>query len=147
MEQTGQKPEGKGMGVAGFVISLVALVLYIVIAGIVAAQAVFGGGYGLAIFWLIFSLLGTLLSVMGMMKLGKTGGKKGLAITGMILGILATLLSAWLIINIGKIQQTSADFGNEFKDALEQGVNQSMDSLQNEMNKSLDSLNNAASGH
>jgi hypothetical protein len=147
MEQTTTKPEGKGMGVAGFVISLVALVLYIVIAGIVAVQAALGGGYGLGVFWLIFSLLGTVLSVMGMMKLGKTGGKKGLAITGMILGIVATLLSAWLVMGIGKIQESSAMIGNEFKDALEQGMNQSMDSLQTEMNNMADSMNNAASGN
>jgi hypothetical protein len=147
MEQATQKPEGKGMGVAGFVISLVALVLYIVIAGIVAVQAALGGGYGLGIFWLIFSLLGTGLSVMGMMKLGKTGGKKGLAITGMILGIVATLLSAWLVMGIGKIQESSAMFGNEFKEAMEQGMNQSMDSLQMEMNNMTDSMNNAPAGN
>jgi hypothetical protein len=31
MEQSTQKPEGKGMGVAGFVISLVALVFYFIV--------------------------------------------------------------------------------------------------------------------
>jgi hypothetical protein len=147
MEQTTQTPQGKGMGVAGFVISLVALVLYIFIAGVVALQAALGGGYGLGIFWLVLSLLGTLLSVMGMMKLGKTGGKKGLAITGMILGIVSTLLSAWLVIGIGAIQEKSAMIGNEFKDAFEQGMNQSLDSLQNQVNNMADSMNNAASGN
>ncbi|MBK7183505.1 MAG: hypothetical protein IPH89_11515 [Bacteroidetes bacterium] len=39
MEQTQQTPQGKGMGVAGFVISLVALVFYLIIAGIVTAAA------------------------------------------------------------------------------------------------------------
>ena len=99
MEQTNtqQVPQGKGMGVAGFVISLVALVLYLPI----AASALLGGGYGLGIFWLIVCLLGTLLSIMGMMKLGKTGGKRGLAITGMILGLVATVLTVLMVMKIG----------------------------------------------
>ncbi|MBK6833939.1 MAG: hypothetical protein IPG89_06560 [Bacteroidetes bacterium] len=57
-----------------------------------------GRRYNLGIFWLLMCLAGTVLSFMGMSKLGKTGGKKGLAITGIILGIIATLLSAWLVI-------------------------------------------------
>ena len=61
MEETTQtqKPEGKGMAVAGFVISLVGLVFYFIIAGIVAVSALAGGGYGLGIFWLILCLAGT----------------------------------------------------------------------------------------
>ena len=121
MEQTTeQKPQGKGMGVAGFVISLVALVIYWIIAPIVMLSAAMGGGYGLGITWLVISLLGTALSVMGMMKLGKTGGKRGLAITGMILGLVATILSVLLVMKIGDAQMAGAAFGNEMKDAMEQ---------------------------
>lgn len=83
MEQTTQTPQGKGMAVAGFVISLVGLVLYIPVAGIVGIAALAGGGYGLGISWLVICLAGAALSIMGMMKLGKTGGKKGLGIAGM----------------------------------------------------------------
>ena len=135
-QQTAQTPQGKGMGVAGFVISLVALALYIFISFAVMAQAVFGGGYGLGIFWLVLSLVGTLLSVMGMMKLGKTGGKKGLAITGMILGIVATLLSAMLVMKIGKVQQEGSKVGDLFKNAMENVS----DSLKKNMDAVADSL-------
>jgi uncharacterized membrane protein len=143
MEQTTQTPQGKGMGVAGFVLSLIGLVLYIVIAGIVTVQAALGGGYGLGIFWLLLCLAGTALSIMGMMKLGKTGGKKGLAITGMILGIVATILTLLLVMGISKIQSASEGFGDEFKNAMEQGMQNSgmnIDSLTQEMNKMSDSL-------
>src|ERR1700733_9398509 len=104
MEQntTTQTPQGKGMGVAGFVISLIAVLFWFIIAGICTLAAVVGGGMGLAMFWLILSLLGAGLSVMGMMKLGKTGGKKGLAITGMILGIVAVILSCMTIMSVSK---------------------------------------------
>ncbi len=140
MEQTTQaKPEGKGLAVAGFVISLVALIFYFIIALAVAAQAVMGGGYGLGIFWLILSLLGTGLSVMGMMKLGKTGGKKGLAIAGLVVGIVATILTAVLVMGIGKMQQAGGEFGDKFKEAMEQ----SSQEMQTEMNQAIDSLQEA----
>ncbi len=121
MEETTQtqKPEGKGMAVAGFVISLVGLVFYFIIAGIVAVSALVGGGYGLGIFWLILCLAGTGLSVMGMMKLGKTGGKKGLAVAGMIIGIIAVIMTAMLVMGIGKMQTAGGAFGDELKKGIE----------------------------
>ena len=125
MEQTNATaPQGKGMAVTGFVLSLVGLVGYFIVAAMVVVAAAMGGGYGLGIFWLLMCLAGTVLSFMGMSKLGKTGGKKGLAITGIILGIIATLLSAWLVIGIGKIQDASKDmqnnFGTEFQKATDE---------------------------
>lgn len=140
MEQTQQTPQGKGMGVAGFVISLVALVFYFIVSPIVLLQAALGGGYGLGIFWLLLALAGTGLSVMGMMKLGKTGGKRGLAITGMILGIIATILTVLLVIGIGSAQKAGDEFGDQFKEAMEQGMQQGFDSLAVEMEQSMDSV-------
>jgi hypothetical protein len=140
MEQTSQAPQGRGMAIAGFVIALVALVFYFVVAGIVTVQAALGGGYGLGIFWLIVSLLGTGLSVMGMMKLGKTGGKKGLAIAGMVIGIVALILTVMLVLGIGKIQEASTKFGDEFGDKFKQEMEKATQELQEDMNHSLDSL-------
>ena len=141
-ETTTQKPEGKGMAVAGFVISLVGLVFYFVIAGIVALQALAGGGYGLGIFWLVLTLAGTGLSVMGMMKLGTTGGKKGLAIAGMIIGIVALILTALLVMGISKAQQAGGEFGDKFKEAMEQSAEQ----MKEDMNQAIDSVQQEA-GH
>ncbi len=133
MEQTTQTPQGKGMGTAGFVISLVALVLYFPVAIAVTASAILGGGYGLGIFWAIVSLLGTIFSIMGMMKLGKTGGKRGLAIAGLVLGIVASLLSIKLVMGISAIHDAGGEFGDKFKDAMEQGLNKNLDSSATEM--------------
>lgn len=118
MENTTQTPQGKGLGVAGFVISLIALLLWIIISGIAIAAALVGGGMGLAMFWLVLSIAGTALSVMGMMKLGKTGGKKGLAITGMILGILATILSVTTVMGVSKTKATVGDAGKDLLNNL-----------------------------
>lgn len=140
MEQTTQTPQGRGMAIAGFVIALVALVFYFVVAGIVTVQAALGGGYGLGIFWLIVSLLGTGLSVMGMMKLGKTGGKKGLAIAGMVIGIVALILTVMLVLGIGKIQEASSQLGDEFGEKFKQEMEKATQEMQEDMNHSLDSL-------
>ena len=139
---TTQKPEGKGMAVAGFVISLVALVFYVFVATAVTFAAALGGGYGLGIFWLVLSLAGTGLCVMGMMKLGKTGGKKGLAIAGMIIGIIAVILTAMLVMSIGKIQSEAGALGDQFKEAMEQ----SADQMKEDMNQAIDSVQQEA-GH
>ncbi len=118
-------PQGKGMAVAGFVLSLVGLIFYFVIAVAVAAQAILGGGYGLGIFWLILCLAGTVLCVMGMMKLGKTGGKKGLAIAGMIIGIIAVILTALLVMGIGKMQDAGGQYGDQFKEEMNKAMQES----------------------
>ena len=107
---------GKGLNVAGFVIALVALVLWIVIAGIATASAILGGGMGIAIFWLIVSLLGTALSTMGMMAAGKGNGKKGLGTAGMVIGIVASILSVTTVLGVKKVHDTVGDAG---KDMLE----------------------------
>ncbi len=146
MEETTQtqKPEGKGMAVAGFVISLVGLVFYFIIAGIVAVSALVGGGYGLGIFWLILCLAGTGLSVMGMMKLGKTGGKKGLAVAGMIIGIIAVIMTAMLVMGIGKMQAAGGAFGDELKKGIE---NLDTAKLRQEMEAAMQNITDSVQVH
>jgi hypothetical protein len=129
---------GKGLNVAGFVIALVALVLWIVIAGIATASAILGGGMGIAIFWLIISLLGTGLSVMGMMAAGKGNGKKGLGIAGMVIGIVASILSVTTVLGVKKVHDTIGDAGKEvlenlgdtakLRQSLENMIEQAVDS-------------------
>ncbi len=132
-----QTPQGKGMGVAGFVISLVAVVIFWIISPMAIFAAALGGGMGLAGFWLVLSILGTVFSVLGMSKLGKTGGKKGLALTGMILGIVAILLSVWLLMGVSKVHNEIGNAGKElmntFEQGMKEGLQQAMDSVKQEL--------------
>ena len=147
MEQnTTQTPQGKGMGVAGFVISLIALVFWFIVAPICTIAAAVGGGMGLAMFWIILSLLGAGLSVMGMMKLGKTGGKKGLAITGMILGIVAVILSIMTIMGVSKIKAAG---GDKLGDAFKEGMQALSDTakLRETMNNAMESVVDSLKAH
>ena len=130
------------MAIAGFVLALVALVFYVIVAAAVTFSAALGGGYGLGIFWLVLSLGGTILSVIGMMKLGKTGGKKGLAMAGMIIGIIAVILTTMLVMSISKIQSQTGALGDQFKEAMEKGAEE----MKTEMNQVIDSVQQEA-GH
>ncbi|MBR2614681.1 MAG: hypothetical protein IKC71_03695 [Clostridia bacterium] len=73
---------GKGLGIAGFVISLLAVV--------------FGWSLALISFVLPFivPILGLILSAVGMGKANKAGVKNGLAVAGLVLGIIATVCMA-----------------------------------------------------
>jgi Na+/melibiose symporter-like transporter len=94
---------------------------------------------GLSIFWLVLSIAGTGLSVMGMMKLGKTGGKKGLAITGMILGIIATILSVTTVMGVSKVHSTVGDAGKEmFQNLADTAkMHEAIDNMMQEVTDSL----------
>ena len=157
MEQinnTAQTPQGKGMGVAGFVISLISFLLFGLIAFISYAQVFaaglksFGesqqitGGYFLSYSWLILCIMGLVLSILGMIKLGKSGGKRGLSIAGMVLGILATLATTVLVIvvHVGNNEaKKRLEEVKAFKDINLEGfqneINQAMDTLQSQMNE------------
>ncbi len=107
----GSSKAGKGLGVSGFVISLVALVFWLFVSAAAVLSAALGGGMGLASFWLIFSFAGLALSVLGFVKANKAGAKKGLAITGIIIGLVATLLSISTVSGVSKAQDEFAKAG------------------------------------
>lgn len=152
MEQTNNTSTptnaGKGLGVAGFVVALVALVLWIFVSGAAVLSAIAGGGMGLAIFWIIVSLTGTALSVMGFMKAKAGNGKKGLAIAGLILGILATGLSVRTVFAVKEAHEKMAELGidannmmNKLEEGMKEGLQQAMDSMKVEMEAVADSAN------
>ena len=124
MEIQTVKPQGKGLAIAGFVVALIALIFYFIIAAAVTVQAALGGGYGLGIFWLVLCLGATAMSVLGMMKLGKTGGKRGLAIAGMIIGLIATILTILLVIGIGKMQEVASEYGNHIQQEMQKSIDE-----------------------
>ena len=120
MEETSQAPQGKGLAITGFILALVAIVFFWIISPICIVQAAMGGGYPLAAVWLVVSIVATLLSFMGMKKLGATGGKKGLAMTGFILGIVAILLCAWLLYGVYAAQAYVGDAAGDFQNAMQE---------------------------
>ena len=124
MSENATQPQGKGLGIAGFILSLVSLIFASMIFGIVMLGMATGGGKGLAYFWIVLCLASVVLSVMGMMKLGKTGGKKGLAIAGMIIGIVATIWSVVMLMGLSVAESMATDVLNDTDwDSLNDALN------------------------
>lgn len=123
MSEENVQPQGKGLAVGGFVLSLVGLIFTSIIMGIVMVNMATGGGKGLAYFWVVLCLASVAMSVMGMMKLGKTGGKKGLAIAGMIIGIVASIWSILAVLGLSAVEDMAGGSLEIDSDALNDALN------------------------
>ena len=121
------KVKGKGAGIAGFVISLFALVFWIFAAGIAYFQAILGGGFITAGCWTFLSMVGFVLSITGLIWLRRTKGKPGLAISGVVIGMVALLLCGLMFHQVQKLH--SNQFVNE--------VNELMEKMKDQMNDTI----------
>lgn len=129
MSEVNTAPQGKGLAVTGFVLSLVGLIFTSIMAGICLVS----GSMTLLYVWLVLCLASIILSVMGMSKLGKTGGKKGLGIAGMIIGIVATVYCIFAIVGtmsaIALTGDLSDQMGDEFKDQFQKELQKELDNM------------------
>ena len=134
MNQTTTNP-GKGLGVGGFVLSLVAIVGYFIVAGIAALQAATtGGGTTTMIVWCIICALALLLSFMGYRKSRAVNMKNGIGMAGIIISAVALILSVWSIVGIREVA-TNPDV-----EKARQDIRNSLEEMQDEMQHSMDSL-------
>jgi hypothetical protein len=122
-------PQGKGMAVTGFILSLVGLIFGWIVYGIITASAIASAalgqksGMGLGYFWIVLCIASVVLSAMGMMKLGKTGGKKGLGIAGLIIGIIALIWTIMMHIGVGAAVDAANGAGSGMlQDAMEEAM-------------------------
>ena len=121
-ENNGVQPQGKQMGIAGFVLSLVTLIFSSWIAAIAVASIITGGSAWLMYVWLVLAIVSVVLSAMGMSKLGKTGGKKGLAVAGLVIGIVSVVWCGILVAGLS-VAAAGADTitnNDDWKDVMEQ---------------------------
>jgi len=100
------KPQGKGLAVTGFILALVGLVFgWLVYASLTLAAGVSIGlgqepSMGLGYFWIVLSVAAVVFSLMGVMKLGKTGGKKGLGIAGLVIGLVGLIFTIMMHLGV-----------------------------------------------
>ncbi|MFN5417719.1 MAG: hypothetical protein ACK5B9_11730 [Flavobacteriia bacterium] len=109
LDLNSNQPQGKGLAVGGFILSLVGLLFTGIIGVIAAGMIMTGGSPWLAYLWVVLCIASVVMSAMGMSKLGKTGGKKGLGIAGLIIGIVATVWSLLMAIGLGAINEGVGD--------------------------------------
>lgn len=125
-ENNGVQPQGKQMGIAGFVLALVTLIFSGWIAAMAVASIIVGGSAWLMYLWLVLALVSVVLSAMGMSKLGKTGGKKGLAVAGLVNGIVSVVWSAILVAGLSVAAGAAGDISDslennaDWQEAMEQ---------------------------
>ena len=127
-ENNASEPQGKSMGVAGFILSLVTLLFSSWIAVIATASIITGGSPWLMYFWLVLAIASVVLSAMGMSKLGKTGGKKGLAVAGLVIGIVSVIYCLMLSAGLS----AAASVTDNYTDIMG-NMNESIDAL-NDLN-------------
>lgn len=132
MEQTQNTNAGKGMGIAGFIIAIVAVVFFVVPYWMACAAAIFGGGWGVAIFWTVVSVLGFALSFMGFRQAKAGGGKTGLAMAGVIIGLAGVALCAYMLYSVNYIHSQMGD--------VTKGIEEGFDKVKDAMQNALDTL-------
>ncbi len=116
--QNGTAVQGKQMGIAGFVLALVTLVLSSWIAAMATVSVIAGGSPWLMYLWLVLAIVSVVLSAMAMSKLGKSGGKKGLAVAGLVIGIVSTVWCIVLVLGISAAAAMSSGYEDQMQDAL-----------------------------
>jgi hypothetical protein len=101
------------MGLAGFILALIALVGGFIVSGIAVVSAgLTGGGMGLVIGWTVFAAITVGLSVMGMNKSKAAGHKAGLAIAGLAIGAVALIYGAYACYAVHVAQSLNSGLGN-----------------------------------
>ncbi len=109
------KPQGKGLAVTGFILALVGLVFGWLVYGslTIAAGIALGLGQepsmGLGYFWIVLSVAAVVMSLMGVMKLGKTGGSKGLGIAGLVIGLVGLIFTIMMHLGVEAAAKQAAD--------------------------------------
>lgn len=143
MNDTSTNP-GKGLGVGGFVLSLVAIVGYFIVGGIATVQALAspGGGTTTMIVWCVICALALLLSLMGYRKSAAAGAKKGLALAGIIISLVALLLSIWAMVGLREVS-TNPEL-EKARQELKNEWDKGMDKMKDEMNEQQQNLEEAA---
>jgi len=125
-EQIQKSNAGKGLGIAAFVVALVAIVISFIPC--------------LGMYALVPGVIAIILAIIAFSQAKKGNGAKGLIIAALIISIAGTAIASWqlyVIMNAKSvIEESLLDFNKIDTKSLE-------DELNNAMNESLDSLNSS----
>jgi len=100
---------GQGLGIAGFVLGLIALIISFIPC--------------LGMYALVPGIIAIILSAIGFSQASKSNGAKGLIIAALVVSILGTMIAGWQYYAISSVANNYVDalenFDDEFKDAME----------------------------
>ncbi len=122
-ETTTNSKTGKGLGVAGLVL------------GIVAAVVAFVPCLGM--YAIIPGVIGLVLSVISILQANKAGAAKGMAIAGLVCSIVGIAIAGWQYSKLSAL-------GEEVKETLE---NIDTAKLRMEMNQAIETISDSLQAH
>jgi hypothetical protein len=119
MDDVRSSTAGQGLGVAGFVIGLIALILAIIPC--------------LGVFALAPGILALLFSIIAYSQASRANTSRGLIISALIISILATSIASWQHVMLRKAR----DFGTEFRESMDEGFG---DEIRQKIQEALEGL-------
>jgi hypothetical protein len=106
MEEQTKSTAGQGLGIAGFVLGLIALIISFI--PCLGMYAIFPG------------ILAIILSAIAFSQASKANAAKGLIIAALIVSILGSAIAAWQFFALRTAADKIEKYGLEFKDAFEE---------------------------
>lgn len=117
---TAASSKGKGLGVAGMVIGIVAVIWAII-------PLLGAGAWWLAVVGLVLSIVGFVMAKNG------NNPNKGMMMAGIILGIVATVLSFYRVYQVTQavkaLEGIGQEFATEMKAALDSAKNEAIEAV------------------
>jgi hypothetical protein len=119
MEEVRKSTAGQGLGVAGFVIGLIALVLSFIPC--------------LGMYALIPGLIALIFSVIAFSQASSANSSRGLIISALVISIVATTIATWQFRMIRK----ATSIGTEFRESVDEDFG---DEIRNKIRRALEDI-------
>lgn len=120
MEEIKNKNAGQGLGIAGLVLGIIALIISFIPC--------------LGMYALVPGIIAVILSALGFSQASKANAKKGLIIAALVISIIGTAIAAWQYYIFRNAPAKIEEIGKEFQRALEEELDdEDLETLQEAM--------------
>lgn len=126
MEEQPQSTAGQGLGIAGFVLGLLALIISFIPC--------------LGMYALLPGILAIVFSVIALTQANKANASKGLIIAALVLSILGTSIAAWQFFALRTAADTIEKYGFEFKEEFEEEFGKDFEEAMKDASKELEKI-------
>lgn len=110
MEENIRTNQGQGLGIAGLVLGIIALIISFIPC--------------LGMYALIPGTIAVILSAIGFSQASKVNAKKGLITAALIISIVGTIIAGWQFYIFRNAPSKIEQFGKEFKKAIKEDLNE-----------------------
>ena len=110
MEENKASNAGQGLGIAGLVLGIIALIISFIPC--------------LGMYALVPGIIAIILSAIGFSQASKVNAKKGLITAALIISIVGTVIAGWQFYIFRNAPAKLEQFGKEFKKAVEEELNE-----------------------